>query len=156
MHVKFDLIQVHIHDIQIMDSTFHDPETLLHHWSPILSLNPYSASRDNWCTVGGDGGCRVGEVRAGTTSPMPDHKGFKLQQLVNFQKFSTLRVKRWALPWCTWVEIPFALTCNHTSSTWTRLVPTGNFWAEVRNWIILQKHKNEPVYLSTSKMTCPR
>ena len=25
------------------------------------------------------GGCRVGEVRAGTTSPMPDHKGFKLQ-----------------------------------------------------------------------------
>ena len=31
------------------------------------------------CTVGGDGGCRVGEVRAGTTSPMPDHKGFKLQ-----------------------------------------------------------------------------
>ena len=22
---------------------------------------------------------RVGEVRAGTTSPMPDHKGFKLQ-----------------------------------------------------------------------------
>ena len=30
-------------------------------------------------TVGGDGGCRVSEVRAGTTSPMPDHKGFKLQ-----------------------------------------------------------------------------
>ena len=23
--------------------------------------------------MGGDGGCRVGEVRAGTTSPMPDH-----------------------------------------------------------------------------------
>ena len=30
-------------------------------------------------TVGGDGGCRVSEIRAGTTSPMPDHKGFKLQ-----------------------------------------------------------------------------
>ena len=43
--------------------------------------------------MGGDGGCRVGEVRAGTTSPMPDHKGFKLQQLVKFQKFSTLRFK---------------------------------------------------------------
>ena len=42
-------------------------------------VNSYSASRDNWCTVGGDGGCRVGEVRAGTTSPMPDHKCFKLQ-----------------------------------------------------------------------------
>ena len=42
-------------------------------------INSYSASRDNWCTVGGDGGCRVGEVRAGTISPIPDHKGFKLQ-----------------------------------------------------------------------------
>ena len=40
-------------------------------------FNSYSASRDNWCTVEGDGGCRVGEVRAGTTSPMPNHKGFK-------------------------------------------------------------------------------
>ena len=30
-------------------------------------------------TVRGDGGGRVGEVRAGTTSPMPEHKGFKLQ-----------------------------------------------------------------------------
>ena len=35
--------------------------------------------QDNYSTVGGDGGCRVGEVRAGTTSPMPDHKGFKQQ-----------------------------------------------------------------------------
>ena len=42
--------------------------------------------------MGGNGGCRVNEVRAGTTSPMPHHKGFKLQQLVNFQKFSTFRV----------------------------------------------------------------
>ena len=56
------------------------------------SINSYSASHDSWCTVGGNGGCRVGEVRASTTSPMPDHKGFKLQELVNFQKFSTLRV----------------------------------------------------------------
>ena len=35
--------------------------------------------QDNYITVGGNGGCRVGEVRAGTTSLMPDHKGFKLQ-----------------------------------------------------------------------------
>ena len=33
--------------------------------------------QDNDSTVGGDGGCRVGKVRDGTTSPMPDHKGFK-------------------------------------------------------------------------------
>ena len=44
-----------------------------------LINNSYSASHDNWCTgtllnriiaaqCGGDGGCRVGEVRAGTTS----------------------------------------------------------------------------------------
>ena len=37
--------------------------------------------QDNYSTVRGDGGGRVGEVRAGTTSPMPDHKGFKLQQV---------------------------------------------------------------------------
>ena len=35
--------------------------------------------QDNYSTIGGDGGCRVGEVQASTTSPMPDHKGFKLQ-----------------------------------------------------------------------------
>ena len=35
--------------------------------------------QDNYSTVGGDGGGRVGEVRADTTSPMPEHKGFKLQ-----------------------------------------------------------------------------
>ena len=34
--------------------------------------------QDNYSTVGGDGGCRVGEVRAGTTSPMPDHQGFSV------------------------------------------------------------------------------
>ena len=37
--------------------------------------------QDNDSTVRGDGGSRVGEVRAGTTSPMPEHKGFKLQYL---------------------------------------------------------------------------
>ena len=34
---------------------------------------------NNYCTVRGDGGCRVGKVQAGTTSHMLDHKGFKLQ-----------------------------------------------------------------------------
>ena len=55
------------------------------YWS--ICFNSLGASHDNWCigtlilkqdnysTVGEDGGCRVGEVRAGTTSPMPDHKG---------------------------------------------------------------------------------
>ena len=43
------------------------------------NLTLKSASHDNWCTVGMDGTCRVGKVRAGTTPPMPDHKGFKLQ-----------------------------------------------------------------------------
>ena len=55
------------------------------------TVNSYSASHDNWCTawdtlkqgnhstVRGDGGSRVGEVRAGTTSTMPEHKGFMLQ-----------------------------------------------------------------------------
>ena len=35
----------------------------------------------NHSTVGGDGGCRSCEVRAGTTSLIPDHEGFKLQEL---------------------------------------------------------------------------
>ena len=30
--------------------------------------------QDNDSTVRGDGGSRVGEVQAGTTSPMPEHK----------------------------------------------------------------------------------
>ena len=53
-------------------------------------INSYSASQEIWCTATlwnrimtaqceGMGGSRVGEVRAGTTSPMPEHKGFKLQ-----------------------------------------------------------------------------
>ena len=33
----------------------------------------------NYSTVQGDGVSRVSEVRAGTTSPMPEHKGFMLQ-----------------------------------------------------------------------------
>ena len=39
--------------------------------------------QDNDSTVRGDGGSRVGEVRAGTTSRMPEHKGFKLQLVVD-------------------------------------------------------------------------
>ena len=35
--------------------------------------------QDDDSTVRGYGGSRVGEVQAGTTSPMPEHKGFKLQ-----------------------------------------------------------------------------
>ena len=45
----------------------------------IDALDTFKQRQDNYSTVGGDGGCRVGEVRAGTTCPMPDHKGFKLQ-----------------------------------------------------------------------------
>ena len=35
--------------------------------------------QDNYSAVGEDGGCGVSKVRAGTTSPMPDHKGYKPQ-----------------------------------------------------------------------------
>ena len=35
--------------------------------------------QDNYSTVLGDGGCMVGKVRGSTTSPMPEHQGFKLQ-----------------------------------------------------------------------------
>ena len=55
----------------------------------LVRYNMHTAHKQLWLTlkvpvatidaVGGDGGCRVGEVPAGTTSPMPDHKVFKLQ-----------------------------------------------------------------------------
>ena len=32
-----------------------------------------------YSTAGGEGGCRVSEVRVSNTFPMPDHKGLKLQ-----------------------------------------------------------------------------
>ena len=38
-------------------------------------------------TVGGDGGCSVSEVRTVTTSPIPDHKGFKQHQLSEIHPF---------------------------------------------------------------------
>ena len=38
-----------------------------------------SFKQDNYSTVGGAGGCRVGQVQGGTTSTMPDLKGFKQQ-----------------------------------------------------------------------------
>ena len=41
--------------------------------------------QDIYSIVGGDGRCRVGEVRAGTTSPMSGHKGFKLHVTVREQ-----------------------------------------------------------------------
>ena len=62
------------------------------------------------------GGCRVGEVQAGTTSPMPDHKGFKLPKLVNFQKFSTLRVKSSALFELCVVRTSSVCTCAGQTS----------------------------------------
>ena len=45
----------------------------------ILTLKLLLATTDAQWEGMGDGGCRVGEVRAGTTSPMPDHEAFKLQ-----------------------------------------------------------------------------
>ena len=58
-------------------SWWHSTELLKYLLRQLMHWNP--SKQDNYSTVGGDGGCRVGEVRAGTTSPMPDHMGFKLQ-----------------------------------------------------------------------------
>ena len=70
--VAFDFLNMRFRDVSITHvnsySASHDQ---LMHWDTF--------KQDNCSTVGGDGGCRVGEVRAGTTSPMPEHKGFMLQ-----------------------------------------------------------------------------
>ena len=53
----------------------------------------------NDSTVRGDGGSRVCEVRAGTTSPMPEHKGFYATVTVRDppNHTSSLRVKYMSL-----------------------------------------------------------
>ena len=41
----------------------------------VTTLMPWDTiKQDNYSTMGGDGRCRVGEVQAGTTSTMSDHK----------------------------------------------------------------------------------
>ena len=46
----------------------------------MLTLKVLVATIDaQWEGMGESGGCRVGEVRACTTPPIPDHKGFELQ-----------------------------------------------------------------------------
>ena len=42
-------------------------------------MNWDTYKQHNYITVGGNVGCRVDKVQAGTTSPMPNHMGFKLQ-----------------------------------------------------------------------------
>ena len=73
-----------------------------------------SARHDNWCT---------GTLL--TTSPMSDHKGFKLQEVseipplhlqVNFQKFSTLRVM--VIPEHIWTTSAFLFV------RWIRIMHT--------------------------------
>ena len=80
-HPKFGSTRVQTHAIQIswtihfmsLALTFEPPGTL----KKVLTLKALVATIDaQW---EGMVGCRVGKVRAGTTSPMPDHKGFKLQ-----------------------------------------------------------------------------
>ena len=57
----------------------------------VLSLKVLVATIDaQWEGMGDVGSARY---EPALLPPMPDHKGFKQQQLVNFQKFSTLRVK---------------------------------------------------------------
>ena len=96
--------------------------------------------QDNDSIVRGDGGSRVGEVRAGTTSPMPEHKGFKLQQLsrdpltpadgpgsvsVNDYKIKKKEVlildKNAFMSWCS-MQYSFTLLCL---ILWSRLKLSG-------------------------------
>ena len=63
---------------QMMQIRFHSYKTAtMMYYLAIIHCN--TLKQDNDSTVRGDGGSRVGEVRASTTSPMPEHKGFKLQ-----------------------------------------------------------------------------
>ena len=59
-----------------------------------------SASHHNWCTVGG---CRVGEVRAGTTSPMPTISIIRCWSFVGFKVYYSLPYVH-VLIGCVWCE----------------------------------------------------
>ena len=90
MNAEPPLLAIHINRIMSRPSgsegpgfssheSVHDEVCILTSISAQQALDIIALLCDNYNTVGGDGGCRVGEVRASTTSPMPDHKGFKLQ-----------------------------------------------------------------------------
>ena len=80
----------------------------------------------------GMGDVRVGEVRA--TSPMPDHKCFKLQLLVNFQKISTVRVKIQVV--CSTVssiQCILAIWLSHSAVTANHKPNSQNNFKDTRN-----------------------
>ena len=85
--------------------------------------------------MGGDGGCRVGKVRAGATSPMPNHKGFKLQELVNFQKCSTLRYEILFQHICALTKLHF---CEHIISSYIQKLQMDANWGRgnIEQWIL--------------------
>ena len=47
-------------NLECKNEQFHEFQILLTTKAENININSYSASRGNWCTVGGDGGCRVG------------------------------------------------------------------------------------------------
>ena len=74
-HTRLGFLHIHANKIKnliiLPNDCFLSPKDQLMHCDTL--------KQDNDSTVRGDGGSRVGEVRAGTASPMPEHKGFKLQ-----------------------------------------------------------------------------
>ena len=66
--------------------------------------------------MGGDGGCRVGEVRAGTTSPMPNHKVFfSFSNCQRSTHSSTLRIKLMYNVMKMMVNFPLHLAIENTN-----------------------------------------
>ena len=102
--------------------------------------------------MGGDGECRLGEVRADTTSPIPDHKGFKLQWLVNFQKFSTLRVKLiyhakfTVLSWHVFIWTYYLCASAHGEVCMFMVAPGVGTWIKshyvMSYWCICHPHRS--------------
>ena len=72
---------------------------------------------DNDSTVRGDGGSRVGEVRAGTTSPMPEHKGFKLQELSRDPLTPAVGPGSVSVKWLRFITQSRNVQCRPTLST---------------------------------------
>ena len=81
----------HRTDVTLILSSLVGIQDFLGYRAESMLFNSYSASHDNWCTGTllnrvitaqwegmGDVGAARYEPPVGTTSPIPDHKGFKL------------------------------------------------------------------------------
>ena len=103
----------------------------------IIDALRHSFKQSNHSTVGGNGGCRAGGVRAGTTSPIPDHKCFKLYSNCQRSFHSSSRAwqfKCYGFPVFSFVHEPFN-DLSHAVKMWSNFAKYEDLWKIIeRPW----------------------